>query len=313
MKRAMITGAAIVLSLLMPSTLLGWGPEGHEIVASLAQTRLTENAKKGIRSLIGDASLAPIANWADEVRPERDETYNWHFVDIPESASGFSDERDCFLPQSKHKGSATDHHNCVVDRIEMFEHVLSGSSASRDDRIEALKFLVHFVGDVHQPFHAIGEAAGGNGVTVAEFGSTQCGRHPCNLHGAWDSGLIQHTRMGRDEYVAHLEKLISDEHLTNGVPNGVSCVVVGRGSTVGERILADSRLTLISATGSTRMGKRIGQVVGARLGRTILELGGNNVLIISDKAVRYVRSGDVVAEVGAVMPDGVLDPSASLG
>ena len=61
-------------------------------------------------------------------------------------------------------------------------------------------------------------------------------------------------------------------------------MVVGRGSTVGERILADSRLTLISATGSTRMGKRIGQVVGARLGRTILELGGNNALIISDKA-----------------------------
>jgi hypothetical protein len=214
MKRGMVIAAAVVLSLLIPSTLVGWGSEGHEIVASLAQTRLTANAKKGIRSLIGDASLAPIANWADEVRPERDETYNWHFVDIPESASGFSDERDCFLPQSKHKGSATDHHNCVVDRIEMFEHVLSGSSASRDDRIEALKFLVHFVGDVHQPFHAIGEAAGGNGIAVREFGTTQCGRHPCNLHGAWDSGLIQHTGMGRDEYVAHLEKLISDEHLT---------------------------------------------------------------------------------------------------
>ena len=80
-----------VLTLLTPSTLLGWGSEGHEIVASLAQARLNENAKKGIRALIGDASLASVANWADEVRPERDETYNWHFVDIPESASGFSD------------------------------------------------------------------------------------------------------------------------------------------------------------------------------------------------------------------------------
>ena len=70
----------------------------------------------------------------------------------------------------------------------------------------------------------------------------------------------------------------------NGVPNGVSCVVIGRGATVGERMLADSRLPLISATGSTRMGKRIAQVVGARLGRTILELGGNNALIISEKA-----------------------------
>jgi S1/P1 Nuclease len=212
-------GAAIVLTLLTPSILFGWGHEGHEIVASLAQTRLTKNAKNGIRSLIGDASLASIANWADEVRPGRDETYNWHFVDIPKDASGFSDERDCFLPHSRHQGAATDHQNCVVDRIEIFKKVLSDSNASRDERIEALKFLVHFVGDVHQPMHAIGEAAGGNGIAVTEFGSTQCGRHACNLHGAWDSGLIEHTGMARDAYTAHLEKLIADEHLTaSGTP-----------------------------------------------------------------------------------------------
>jgi hypothetical protein len=215
MRRSLTRSAAVIaLTFLVPSTLVGWGHEGHEIVASLAQTRLTENTRNGIRSLIGDASLASIASWADEVRPERDETYNWHFVDIPKDASGFSDERDCFLPNSRHKGSATDHHNCVVDRIDIFKKVLSDSKAPPDDRIEALKFLVHFVGDVHQPFHAIGEAAGGNGIAVTEFGSTQCGRHSCNLHGAWDGGLIQHTGMGRDEYVAHLEKLISDEHLT---------------------------------------------------------------------------------------------------
>jgi aldehyde dehydrogenase (NAD+) len=70
----------------------------------------------------------------------------------------------------------------------------------------------------------------------------------------------------------------------NGIPEGVSCVVVGRGSVVGEKLLEDPRLILISATGSTKMGKRIGQVVGARLGRTILELGGNNALVISEKA-----------------------------
>jgi hypothetical protein len=214
MKRSLTLSAIIALTVLIPSALFGWGHEGHEIIASLAESRLTENAKTGIRSLLGDASLASDANWADEVRPDRDETYNWHFVDIPKDASGFSDERDCFLPNSSHKGSATDHHNCVVDRIESFKKVLSDSNASRDDRIEALKFLVHFVGDVHQPMHAIGEAAGGNGIAVTQFGSTQCGRHSCNLHGAWDTGLIEHTRRGRDEYVAHLEKLISDEHLT---------------------------------------------------------------------------------------------------
>ncbi len=215
MRRAFTFSAAVIaLTLLTPSTLVGWWHEGHEIVASLAQTRLTENAKNGIRSLIGDASLASIANWADEVRPDRDETYNWHFVDIPKDASGFSDERDCFLPNSRHKGAATDHQNCVVDRIELFKKILSDTNASRDDRIEALKFLVHFVGDVHQPMHAIGEAAGGNGIAVTQFGSTECGRHSCNLHGAWDTGLIEHTGMARDAYTDHLEKLISDELLT---------------------------------------------------------------------------------------------------
>ncbi len=80
------------------------------------------------------------------------------------------------------------------------------------------------------------------------------------------------------------QNVVNEVFRANGLPEGISCVVIGRGATVGERMIADSRLPLISATGSTRMGKRIGAVVGARLGRTILELGGNNALIISDKA-----------------------------
>jgi hypothetical protein len=216
MKAALFSITAVLLVLLVPGPLAAWGPEGHEIVASLAQARLEESAQQGIHSLIGDASLASISNWADEIRHDRDETYNWHFVDIPMDASGFSDERDCFLPNNKHKDAATDHHNCVVDRIEIFEHVLADMDAPREQRIEALKFVVHFVGDVHQPFHAIGAAAGGNGIAVVEFGSLECGQHRCNLHGAWDSGLIQHTGMNTEQYVAHLEKVLSDGHLNAG-------------------------------------------------------------------------------------------------
>lgn len=218
-KSAAFRATALVLLLFMPLAATAWGPEGHEIVADLAQVRLNENAKAGIRSLIGDVSLASIADWADEIRRDRDETYNWHFVDIPMSATGFSDDRDCFLPNNKHKGAATDHQNCVVDRIEIFERVLGDTNAPREQRIEALKFLVHFVGDVHQPFHAIGEAAGGNGIAVVEFGSSECGQRPCNLHGAWDSGLIRHTGLSTEQYAAHLEVLISDQHLTaTGTP-----------------------------------------------------------------------------------------------
>ena len=66
-----VFAATLVLVALMPTALIGWGPDGHEIVAALAQARLTQNARKGIQSLIGEASLASVANWADEVRPQR--------------------------------------------------------------------------------------------------------------------------------------------------------------------------------------------------------------------------------------------------
>ena len=201
---------------LVPTRLLGWGRDGHAIVAALAQAHLTQGAKQGVQTLLNDQSLASIASWADEVRPQRDETYDWHFVDIPKSASGFDDARDCYRPEDNHAGAQTDHHNCVVDRIEMFKQVLMNPSASDNDRVEALKFIVHFVGDVHQPFHAIGDAKGGNGISVSEFGSSQCGAHPCNLHAAWDTGLIAHTNLSQQEYVQHLEEFISQQHLTAG-------------------------------------------------------------------------------------------------
>ncbi|MEZ4386529.1 MAG: aldehyde dehydrogenase family protein [Candidatus Krumholzibacteriia bacterium] len=79
------------------------------------------------------------------------------------------------------------------------------------------------------------------------------------------------------------QNLVNEVFAANGLPEGVSSVVIGRGSTIGERLIADPRIPLVSATGSTRMGRRIGEVVGGRLGRTILELGGNNALIISEK------------------------------
>lgn len=68
------------------------------------------------------------------------------------------------------------------------------------------------------------------------------------------------------------------------MPAGLLGLVIGKGSTIGENLISDKRIPLISATGSTRMGKRIGEVVGARLGRTILELGGNNAIIVTPSA-----------------------------
>ena len=75
-------------------------------------------------------------------------------------------------------------------------------------------FLVHFVGDVHQPLHAIGEARGGNDIHMVEFGSSQCGSRPCNLHFAWDMGLIEHSRRSESGYDEELKELIIREKLS---------------------------------------------------------------------------------------------------
>jgi nuclease S1 len=213
--------ACLLLFLLMPSQFFGWGQEGHRVVGAVGEAHLTQNAKRNIQSLIGNKSLASIATWADSPeRTQHPETYNWHFVDIPKSAASFKDSRDCFLPNDTHPGAKTDHKNCVVDRITFFQKVLADKNASKADRIEALKFLVHFVGDVHQPFHAIGDEKGGNGVRIVLFGTDKCpfkGKpEACNLHAAWDDGMIQHTGMNQQAYVSHLQQIISEERLKPG-------------------------------------------------------------------------------------------------
>jgi hypothetical protein len=205
--------ALLIALLLMQSRMFAWGPEGHRVVAEIARSRLTAGARRQIRSLLGNDDLASVANWADEIKTERPETAGWHFVDIPRDAAGFVASRDCFHPDSRHRSSEEDHHNCVVDRIEMFAKVLGDQRASRDPRVEALKFLVHFVGDVHQPMHAIAEARGGNESHVIEFGSGECGSRPCNLHFAWDMGLIGHSGRGESRYDLELENLITREKL----------------------------------------------------------------------------------------------------
>ena len=205
--------ALLLLASFIPAQLSAWGPKGHAIVADIAASRLTPVTKQNLRLLLGDDSLASIASWADLVRKDRDESYDWHFVDIPKDASGFSEERDCFRPQDKHKDAMTDRHNCVVDRIESFQKVLADENASRNDRLEALKWIVHFVGDVHQPLHAIDEARGGNDIKLPVFGSPKCGDYDCNLHWTWDTLLLEHTGYSEEEYVGRLNELIEQKHL----------------------------------------------------------------------------------------------------
>lgn len=212
--------AILLCCLMAPVQLLAWGPKGHQVVADVAYSRLTPQTKKNLKLLLGHESLVSIATWADDVRKQHDEAYDWHFVDIPKDAEGFDEQRDCFRPQDKHKDAQTDHHNCVVDRIEIFEHVLGDANATREQRTEALKWVVHFVGDLHQPLHAIDEARGGNDIKLPVFGNPQCGDYPCNLHWLWDSILLEHAGLSEHDYARKVQKLIRTEHLDQKAGGG---------------------------------------------------------------------------------------------
>ncbi len=134
--KKMICVAAAMLLVFMPATVQAWGPEGHEIVGTLAEAMLSNTAKAGVQSILGTATLASVSNWADQIRQARQETYNWHFVDIPRSAATFDDARDCFKPTDTHPGAATDHINCAVDRITFFKQVLADTTKTATERQE---------------------------------------------------------------------------------------------------------------------------------------------------------------------------------
>lgn len=198
---------------LLPVRLLAWGARGHEVIADVAYSRLTPQTRRNVRMLLGGESLAFASTWADAVRHKLDETIDWHFVDIPANARDFNEQRDCFRPQEKYKNARTDHHNCAVDRIEIFTRVLANPGASQRQREEALKWVVHLVGDLHQPLHAIREAHGGNDIELPVFGATQCGGYPCNLHRVWDGALLEHAGLSEREYARRIQALIRAEGL----------------------------------------------------------------------------------------------------
>ena len=178
--------AALVAHLLCGSA-WAWGSEGHQVIALIAEKQLTPQAKAEVARLLAlepGETLTSISTWADEHRSPQ--TGPWHYVNFPKGDCNFQAERDC--PDGR----------CVVAAIEKATAVL-GSNASDEKRLTALKYLVHFVGDVHQPLHAgFGEDRGGNTYQLQAF------KRGTNLHAVWDSGLIRSLDMDANTLASQL-------------------------------------------------------------------------------------------------------------
>lgn len=160
---------------------LAWGPEGHDLVARIAESQLTPAVRARVLEILGPGkTMESVSSWADQVRNSRRDTGPWHYVDIPIDKPHLDMARDCA------KG------DCVLAKIEQFRAVLKDPAATPDQKREALMFVIHFVGDMHQPLHCSdNQDRGGNSVRVV------FANRPGNLHSLWDGGLLQ--GMGTEE------------------------------------------------------------------------------------------------------------------
>lgn len=153
-----LLNAATLTLCLAAGNAWSWGSDGHQLVARIAQSQLTSKAQQGVQALLDQepgSTLTSISTWADEVRNPA--TAPWHYLNFPKGDCNYLAERDC--PNG----------NCVVEAINRQVEVLKTESDPQK-RLLALKYVVHLVGDVHQPLHAgWGEDRGGNSYQLQAF------------------------------------------------------------------------------------------------------------------------------------------------
>lgn len=174
----MLPVSMLFITLFTAISTLKWGPQGHSISAQIAQHLLTPKAHNMVKDVLNGEEIADVASWADRVKHSTD--YRWsgplHFINTPDWLCDFSYRRDCV------------NNRCVAGAIGNY----TVRVASRNNPNESLKFLIHYIGDIHQPLHVgfIGDK-GGNTLKGHFLG------HKTNLHQVWDSGII-HERLHRD-------------------------------------------------------------------------------------------------------------------
>ena len=194
----------LLLFVLLPLNAYAWGAKGHAVIAEVAERGLSPNVAAQIRGLNFTAPLRDIASVADDWRAEETkglrpgDTGALHYSNIPNDAATFDRARDCANDQ------------CVVAAVEKYTAILKDKTQPKDKRREALIYVVHFMGDLHEPMHAAGgmvkdEATGqmvmdrgGNLVKIRLLGVET------NLHSAWDSVLIDWGPATVDAYADYL-------------------------------------------------------------------------------------------------------------
>lgn len=185
----------LLLSILPVSIfLLSWGVTGHRTIGKIAENHLSAQAKAAIQGLLGHESLADVSTWADEVSstPEYRQTGSWHYLNLPPGLT---------YPEFQKQVEGVTKAN-VYSALQKNEEILTSKNSTRAQKIEALKFVVHFVGDLHQPMHiSRAEDKGGNTIQLNYEGKG------INLHSLWDSYLLDHQGLNYEQLAEKYDRI----------------------------------------------------------------------------------------------------------
>ncbi|KAJ3275626.1 hypothetical protein HDV01_007629 [Terramyces sp. JEL0728] len=185
---------ALIVSLLFSApSVYAWGSEGHQIVGSIAQNYLDTNAATHVNSILSanQGQMSAVATWADSYKYTSAGAFSkpLHFVDIqdnPPTSCGYNEERDC------------SNANCINTAIQTYTEQLCDSTKN----LNALKFLIHFFGDITQPLHNSYRDVGGNSDSVTYNGAST------NLHHIWDTEMVQDRIAANTDQAAYVSNLI---------------------------------------------------------------------------------------------------------
>ena len=164
----------VALTLMLISPAYPWGDKGHEIIAYIGQAHLSEQAREKVKGILKKSTMAEASIWPDHQGRKIPDMNPFHYVNLPENATAYDFSRDC--PEG----------NCVVQAIFWYQRAMVNKEAPLNVRRIALRYVIHLIGDVHQPLHAgYRKDKGGNDIPVIFQGRKM------NLHQLWDSGVLE--------------------------------------------------------------------------------------------------------------------------
>lgn len=203
--KKILMALAITFCLLQSTAIFAWGTTGHRVIAEIAERNLNRKAKKELKKIIGNQQLAYWANWPDFIKSDPTWKFadGWHYVNMPGDLNRLAFDQEL--------NNSTDEN--LYKRALLLIDELKSKTLTLEEKQQKLYFLIHIIGDAHQPLH-IGrsEDLGGNRVKVEWF------RKPTNLHSLWDSALVDFDKYSYTEYatVLDIHDKAYNQNLTKG-------------------------------------------------------------------------------------------------